>query len=221
MKANDADMSEKRQLELGAGVLKQAAQRELAAGVLKQAAQDLRQFRGATSKIERELYLDAYRWLTVDECSSPFSFLNLCELLNLAPENVRQELLGDLSLGAFSHWTRRCGRAVRRFRISFSQLFVRERDASSSMPIGYAETRDQFSTTLPLWVKHVYMKMLTNIRPRSQYREHFAVPCNPKLVGQWQRGIEAMSGTAQWKLHLTLAHSPAPALPTVNPVIRP
>ena len=77
MKANDADMSEKRQLEL-------------AAGVLKQAAQDLRRFRGATSKIERELYLDAYRWLTFDECSSPFSFLNLCELLNLAPENVRQ-----------------------------------------------------------------------------------------------------------------------------------
>ena len=74
----------------------------------------------------------------------------------------------------------------------------------------------QFSTTLPLWVKHVYMKMLTNIRPRSQYREHFAVPRNPKLVGQWQRGIETMSGTAQWKLHLTLAHSPAPALPTLT-----
>ena len=142
MKANDADISEGGQLDLSTGVLKQAAQRELAAGVLKQAAQDLRRFHGATSKIERALYFDAYRWLTVDECSSPFSFLNLCELLNLAPENVRQELLGDLSLGAFSHWTPRCGRAVRRFRISFSQLFVRERDASSSMPIGYAETRD-------------------------------------------------------------------------------
>jgi hypothetical protein len=86
------------QRALAAGDLKQSAQRELAAGVLKQAAQDLRWFHGATSKIERELYIDAYRWLTVDECSFPFSFLNVCQLLNLAPEDVRRELIGDLSL---------------------------------------------------------------------------------------------------------------------------
>jgi hypothetical protein len=30
-----------------------------------------------------------------DECSSPFSFLNFCQLLTLAPENVRQELIGN------------------------------------------------------------------------------------------------------------------------------
>ena len=93
-------------------------------------------------QVERELYLDAYGWLTVDECSSPFSFLNICQLLNLAPENVRQELIGDLSLGTFGYWTRRCGRAVSRFRISFSQLFVSERNANTRMPIGYAEARD-------------------------------------------------------------------------------
>jgi hypothetical protein len=135
MKANDADMSEKRQLELGAGVLKQAAQRELAAGVLKQAAQDLRQFRGATSKIERELYLDAYRWLTVDECSSPFSFLNVCQLLNLAPENVRQDMVGDSSLGALGYWARRCLHAAGQLRTSFGHFFVNERN-------GHAETGD-------------------------------------------------------------------------------
>jgi hypothetical protein len=66
MKVNDADFSEGSQRELRIDELEQAAQRELAAGVLKQAAQDLRRFRGATSKIERELYLDAYRWLTVE-----------------------------------------------------------------------------------------------------------------------------------------------------------
>ncbi len=126
MKANDADISEGTQLELATGVLKQAAQRELATGVLKQAAQDLRRFRGATSKIERELYLDAYRWLTVDECSSPFSFLNVCQLLNLAPDNVRQELIGDPSLGALSYWTRSYGRAARRFASSLRQFFVSE-----------------------------------------------------------------------------------------------
>ena len=128
MKANDADISEESQRELAVDGLKQAAQRELAAGVLKQAAQDLRRFHGATSKIERELYLDAYRWLTVNECSSPFSFLNVCQLLNLAPDNVRQELVGDSSLGAFSYWTRRCGRAAGRLRTSFSHFFVNERN---------------------------------------------------------------------------------------------
>jgi hypothetical protein len=142
MKANDVDFSEGSQRELALDGLKQAAQRELAAGVLKQARQDLRRFRGASSKIERELYLDAYRWLTVDECSSPFSFLNVCQLLNLAPDNVRHELIGDVSLSAFSYWMRHCRRDARRLRISFSQLFVSERDASASMPIRYAEAGD-------------------------------------------------------------------------------
>jgi len=72
MKANDTENYEGRQ-------------RELAAGVLKRAEQNLRRFHGAPSAVERELYLDAYRWLTVDECSSPFSFRNVCQLLNLAP----------------------------------------------------------------------------------------------------------------------------------------
>ena len=122
--------------------LKQGAQRELAAGVLKQAAQDLRRFHGATSKIERALYFDAYRWLTVNECSSPFSFLNVCQLLNLAPDNLRQELIGDSSLGLVSYWTRRCRRAARQFGSSFRQLFVSEHNGNASMPIGYAEARD-------------------------------------------------------------------------------
>jgi hypothetical protein len=140
MKANDADISEGSQLDLATGVLTEAARCELAAGVLKLAAQDLRRFRGATSKIERELYLDAYRWLTVDECSSPFSFLNVCQLLKLAPENVRQELIGDPSWGALSYWTRSCGCAARRFGSSLRQFFVS--GAKASMPINYAETRN-------------------------------------------------------------------------------
>jgi hypothetical protein len=138
MKTNDAGMSEQSQRELATEVVKQAAHRDLAAGVLKQVAQDLRRFRGATSKIERELYVDAYRWLTIDECSSPFSFLNVCQLLKLAPDDVRHELVGDISAGAFSYWIRRCGRTTRRFQSSFSRFFVTERNASASMPVGYA-----------------------------------------------------------------------------------
>jgi hypothetical protein len=88
-------------------------QKELASGILKQAAQDLRRFHGATTAIERELYLDAYRWVISDDSSWPFSFLNVCQLLKLAPESLRQDLLNDASLGVFGRLTRRCARAVR------------------------------------------------------------------------------------------------------------
>jgi hypothetical protein len=137
MKTKDANISEESQRELAPDVLKQAAQRELAADVLKQAAHDLRRRDTATSNIERELYLDAYRWLTVDQCSSPFSFVNVCQLLNVAPEKIRQELIGDSSLGAVDYWTQHCTRAARRVRTSFTQLFPNERNAG--MPVRYAE----------------------------------------------------------------------------------
>ena len=137
MKTNDVDISEESRRVSSASDLKHAAQRELAAGVLKQAAEELRRFDSATSKIERELYFDAYRWLTVDECSSPFSFLNVCQSLNLAPEEVRQELIADSSLAAVNYWTQRCTRAARRVRTSFTQLFLSE--CNAGMPLRHAE----------------------------------------------------------------------------------
>ena len=42
------------------------SRRDLAHGILKQAALDLRRFHGATSAVEREFYLDAYRWVMSD-----------------------------------------------------------------------------------------------------------------------------------------------------------
>ena len=110
--ANDADISEESQRELALSDLKQSAQHELAAGVLKQAEQDLRRFNRATSKTGRERYLDAYRWLTANEFSWPFSFLNVCQALGLAPERVRAELISNLSLGTFRFWSRRVASAI-------------------------------------------------------------------------------------------------------------
>src|SRR5215510_10339440 len=104
----------------------ETSKRDLAAGILKQAALDLRRFHGATSAVEREFYLDAHRWVTSDDCSWPFSFLNVCQVLNLAPETVRKEALGDVSLGAFSYWSRCCRRAARRFKIFLSNIFTNE-----------------------------------------------------------------------------------------------
>src|ERR1700756_1705625 len=113
----------------------ETSQRELASGILKQAALDLRRFQDATSGVERELYLDAHHWVMSDDCSWPFSFLNVCQLLNLAPETIREEMLGDLSLGAFSYWTRRCGRAARRFRISLNRIFATSRNPIAVDPV--------------------------------------------------------------------------------------
>ena len=113
----------------------ETSQKELAAGILKQAALDLRRFHGATSAVEREFYLDAYRWVMSDDCSWPFSFLNVCQVLNLAPETVREEVLGDLSLGAFGYWTRRCGRFARKSQIFLSNIFTNERTANAAEPV--------------------------------------------------------------------------------------
>jgi len=118
------------------------SQKELAAGILKQVAQDLRRFHGATSAVERGLYVDAYSWLASGDTSWPFSFLNVCELLKLSPEIVCEELLGDQSLGAFSYWIRRCGRAARKFQVLFSHAFTNGRNADHASPSALAHAAD-------------------------------------------------------------------------------
>jgi hypothetical protein len=113
----------------------ETSRRDLAAGILEQATLDLRRFHGATNGVEREFYLDAYRWVISDDCSWPFSFLNVCQLLDLIPETVREEVLGDMSLGVFGYWTRRCERAARRFKIFLSSVFTTERSANAAEPV--------------------------------------------------------------------------------------
>src|SRR5947207_15273938 len=115
--------------------ISETSQKELASGILKQAAQDLRRFHGATSAVERELYLDAYRWVISDDCSWPFSFLNVCQLLDLIPETVREQVLADMSVGVLRYWNRRCGRAARRFKIFLSNIFTNERTANAAEPV--------------------------------------------------------------------------------------
>jgi hypothetical protein len=127
MKTQDADVSEQ-------------SQRELAAGVLRQVTQDLRRFHRQTSRVERELYHDAYSWVISDDHSWPFSFPNVCRLLNREPEELRQELLGDLVFGPFGQWTRRCSRAIRRFLDSLTQRFATEHNLSTAIPARLVQT---------------------------------------------------------------------------------
>ena len=127
MKNNDANIRE-------------TARRELAASALNQAAQDLRRFRNGTSRVEREFYYDAYSWVMSDDYSWPFSFPNVCQILNRAPEELRQELVGDLAFGPLGQWTRRCGRAVRRFRDSLTERFATDYNLSTPLPARLVQT---------------------------------------------------------------------------------
>jgi hypothetical protein len=103
----------------------------LAAGVLKQAANDLRRFRTATRGLKRELYLDAHSWINGNDFSWPYSFMNVCKLLDVSPEVVRAEVFADASLGWLDYWTQRAGRLSRTVRASFVRAF-----ASGSNPHG-------------------------------------------------------------------------------------
>jgi hypothetical protein len=96
----------------------------LAAGVLKQAARDLRRFRAATKGLKRELYLDAYSWITANDFSWPYSFVNVCELLGVSPDVIRAEVLADVSLGWLDYWTARAGRLSEKVRASFGHVFA-------------------------------------------------------------------------------------------------
>jgi len=101
-----------------------APDKSLAAGVLKQTARDLRRFRSATRGLKRELYLDAHSWLMVTDFSWPYSFVNVCRLLDVCPDVIRTELLADASLGWFNYWTRRAGRVSRRLQAAFVHVFA-------------------------------------------------------------------------------------------------
>ena len=102
------------------------AKHKLASGILGQARRDLRKFQHPRTALERELYLDAYTWVVSDNYSWPFSFLNVCRLLNLAPAEVRHDLLYELSLGVWHYWGRRFGYALRLFHVSLRQVFASE-----------------------------------------------------------------------------------------------
>ena len=100
----------------------------LAAGVLKQAARDLRRFRTATKGVKRDLYLDAYGWITANDFSWPYSFVNVCKLLEVSPEVVRTEIFADASVGLLDYWTRRAGRLSGKLRSSFVRVFASGRN---------------------------------------------------------------------------------------------
>lgn len=74
-----------------------AVEKELALAVLALAAADLRKFRYARSRLRQRLYVKAYDWVASDSRDWPYSFVNLCEYLQLSPEALREKLLGGVT----------------------------------------------------------------------------------------------------------------------------
>jgi len=72
-----------------------SAERALILAVLWQAADDLQKHRFARRRQQQRLYMEAYDWVASEDQRWPYSFVNLCELLQLSPEALREGLLGN------------------------------------------------------------------------------------------------------------------------------
>ena len=72
-------------------------ERRLAVAIFSQAANDLQKFRYARRGAGYSLYADARKWIASNDRSWPYSFLNLCDVLYLAADVIRAELLGNTS----------------------------------------------------------------------------------------------------------------------------
>jgi hypothetical protein len=70
-------------------------ERELASAVLDAAACDLRNYRYARRRRRQRIYWQTYQWVASDSREWPFSFVNLCEFLRIAPEGLREQLLSS------------------------------------------------------------------------------------------------------------------------------
>jgi len=129
-----------------------APEKDLALGVLKQAARDLRRFHSATKGVKQELYLDAYSWVTANDFLWPYSFVNVCKLLNVCPEVVRTEIFADASLSWLNYWTKRAGNVSRRVRASFARAFAGRNhlEGTEVKPVGFMHLNEYEKTVHPI-----------------------------------------------------------------------
>jgi hypothetical protein len=68
------------------------AEYRLVLAVLQDAIECFQKHLGAREPKARELFDDAEAWIASDDRSWPYSFVNICELLNINPDYVREGL---------------------------------------------------------------------------------------------------------------------------------
>lgn len=65
----------------------------LALAVLQLAVVDFMKYRGARREQEQRMYRKARVWITSQDESWPLSFLNVCETLSIAPDQLRSRVM--------------------------------------------------------------------------------------------------------------------------------
>jgi len=71
----------------------QEPERRLAVAVLQDAVECFQKYMYARDRKARQLYVDAESWILASDRSWPFSFDNICELLQIDPGYLRRGLL--------------------------------------------------------------------------------------------------------------------------------
>ena len=113
----------------------------------------MRRFHSATKGVKQELYLDAYSWVTANDFLWPYSFVNVCKLLNVSPEVVRAEIFADASLNWLNYWTKRVGNVSRRVRASFARTFggPNHSQGTEVKPVGFMYLNEYEKTVHPIY----------------------------------------------------------------------
>jgi hypothetical protein len=70
-------------------------ERSLVLSVVWQAVIDLQKYCFAQRRRQQRLYMEAYRWVASQDRSWPYAFENIAEMLNVDPERLRRQLIGN------------------------------------------------------------------------------------------------------------------------------
>jgi len=81
--------------ELWCGTQERSAEFKLALAVLEQAVEDLQRHRGASAPEPQRLYVQARRWVASNDRRWPYSFANVCDMLNMSCGRMRTKLLAE------------------------------------------------------------------------------------------------------------------------------
>jgi hypothetical protein len=81
--------------EMWCGTPEPSAEFKLALAVLEQAVEDLQHHRGASASEPQRLYVQARRWVASNDRRWPYSFANVCDMLNLSCGRMRTRLLAE------------------------------------------------------------------------------------------------------------------------------
>lgn len=71
-------------------------ERSLVLSVVWQVLIDLQKYRFAKRRRQQRLYMEAYQWVASNDRQWPYSFCNVAEMLNVDPQRLRNQFIGDI-----------------------------------------------------------------------------------------------------------------------------